>query len=190
MCSLKSLYWLNMSSIVPAVHPFRNKMEITYGDIDWKTIDQQKISTYSRVIAFQWRSTHGKLYANKHFHAMGIKKTRKCMYCEEESQSLEHLFLECKKIQRLFACFEKSLKLDEGITNLEKILGIDPSINRTKLTIKKLGLLRRLIYQSNHRDESPKWGQFLELVEQVYTFEYAIAERNGRIPQHLLHWEK
>ena len=190
VCSLKSLYWLNMSSIVPAVHPFRNKMEITYGDIDWKTIDQQKISTYSRVIAFQWRSTHGKLYANKHFHAMGIKKTRKCMYCEEESQSLEHLFLECRKIQRLFACFEKSLKLDEGITNLEKILGIDPSINRTKLTIKKLGLLRRLIYQSNHRDESPKWGQFLELVEQVYTFEYAIAERNGRIPQHLLHWEK
>ena len=56
--------------------------------------------------------------------------------------------------------------------------------------MKKLGILRRMIYQSNHKDEKPKWGQFLDLIERVYTYEYAIAERNGKIPQHLLHWEK
>ena len=190
LCSLKSTYWLNISSIVLPAHPLRNKMEIEHGAIDWTKIDQQKISTYSRMLAFQWRSSHGKLYANKHFHAMGIKTSPKCNNCEEESQSLDHLYLKCNTIQNLFACFEKSFKLTEKLSNLEKLVGFDPSIKRTKLITKKLGILRRMICQSNHKDEKPKWGQFLDLIERVYTYEYAIAERNGKIPQHLLHWEK
>ena len=47
-----------------------------------------------------------------------------------------------------------------------------------------------MIYQSNHKDEKPRWGQFLDLVEKIYTYEYAIAERNGKVFQHLKHWEK
>ena len=46
------------------------------------------------------------------------------------------------------------------------------------------------IYQSNHKDEKPRWGQFLDLIEKVYTYEYAIAERNGKVYQHLKHWGK
>ena len=30
----------------------------------------------------------------------------------------------------------------------------------------------------------------IDLVERVYTFEYAIADRNGKILQHLKFWEK
>ena len=40
-----------------------------------------------------------------------------------------------------------------------------------------------MIYQSNHKDEKPRWGQFLDLIEKVYTYEYAIAERNGKVFQ-------
>ena len=69
-------------------------------------------------------------------------------------------------------------------------MGIDPEMGRPKLILKKLGILRRMIYLSNHRDEQPRWGIFLDLIEKVYTMEYSIAERNDRILQHLKFWEK
>ena len=190
LCSLKSIYWLNINKIVPPPHPFRNKIEAEYGLIDWGIVDKQKVSTYSRMLAFQWRSTHGKLFANKHFHAMGIKENASCVYCGEESQSLGHLFLKCSSISSMFACFEKQFKLVDKLTDLEKIIGVDPTKSRPKLIMKKLSILRRMIYQSNHKDEKPRWGQFLDLIEKVYTYEYAIAERNGKVFQHLKHWGK
>ena len=121
---------------------------------------------------------------------MGIKQDAKCSYCGEESQTLNHLFLKCNTTKQLFACFENQYKLTDRLTDLEKLLGVDPSSNRPKLIMKKLGILRRMLYQSNHKDEKPRWNTFLELVDKVYTYEYAIADRNGKIPQHFKIWEK
>ena len=139
--------------------------------------------------SFDWRSSHGKLYANKNFKAMGIKDESKCTYCNEKSQSISHLYLECRATQNLFACFERKMKLTEKLTDLEKIIGIDPKVERGKLIMKKLGILRRLIYQCNHRDEKPRWEAFLDKVDVIYTYEYSIADRNGLILKHLLLWE-
>ena len=69
-------------------------------------------------------------------------------------------------------------------------MGIDPKMDRPKLILKKLGILRRMIYLSNHSDEQPRWGIFLDLIDKVYTIEYSIADRNGRILQHQKFWEK
>ena len=153
-------------------------------------IDKTKISLYSRQQSFHWRSTHGKLYGNKQFCGMGIKPNSNCPYCDETSQTICHLFLECKYTKQLFACFEKQFNLDRKLTDLEKLIGIDPSTSMTKLLIKKLSILRRSIYQHNHKDEKLRWGTYLDTIERVYVAEYAIADRNGRVLQHLKHWEK
>ena len=70
------------------------------------------------------------------------------------------------------------------------MIGVDPTISRPKLILKKLSILRRMIYQCNHKDEKPRWGQFMELIEKIYTYEYAIADSNGKVFQHLKHWDK
>ena len=54
--------------------------------------------------------------------------------------------------------------------------------------MKQLGIRTRMIYQCNHKDEKPKWGNFLEQVDKCYTFEYAIADRNGKVLQRLEFW--
>ena len=190
LCTLKSIYWLHIDHIIPPVHPFRSKIDLDYGPQDWTAIDKEKISTYSRQQAFQWRSTHGKLYGNKQFCGMKVKPIPDCSYCDEKSQSVSHLYLECPYTKQLFACFEKQFKLDRKLTEKEKLLGVDPFAQLTKLLKKKLSILRRLIYQFNHRDEKLRWNMYLEAVDRVYTLEYAIADRNGRVPQHLKHWER
>ena len=47
-----------------------------------------------------------------------------------------------------------------------------------------------MIYQNNHRGEKPRLGQFLDLVDKIHTIEYAIADRNGKVLQHLKYWDK
>jgi hypothetical protein len=58
----------------------------------------------------------------------------KCGYCDNPRQSAEHLFTECTYSQRLFACFERKYKLNKKLTELEKLIGIDPSIERSLIT--------------------------------------------------------
>ena len=187
--SLRSIYKLHIDNIIPPPHPFRIKMDAEYGPLNWDLIDKQRFSTYTKAQAFQWRSTHGKLYANKHYKAMGVKESAKCSFCDEESQTLKHLFIECQVVKNLFACFERKYTA-QTISNLEKIIGLDLEIQRSKLEMKKLGILRQMIYSCNHKGEVPRWEMYVDQVEKVYTYEYAIADRNGRVLQHLKVWEK
>ena len=105
------------------------------------------------------------------------------------TQTLKHLFIECQSVKNLFACFEKKYNL-ETISDLEKLIGFDQEINRTTLTMKRLGILRQMIYSHNHREEKPRWENFLDQVDKVYTYEYSIADKNGSVLQHLKIWEK
>ena len=56
--------------------------------------------------------------------------------------------------------------------------------------MKKLSILRQIIYNCNHKEEKPRWDHFQDLVEKVYTYEYAIADKNNRILMHLKIWGK
>ena len=120
---------------------------------------------------------------------MSIKESSKCSFCEEESQTLNHLFIDCQTVKNLFACFEKKYD-QEKISSLERLIGFDPEIKRSKLIMKKLSILRQIIYKCNHKEEKPRWDHFQDLVDRVYTYEYAIADKNNRILQHLKIWGK
>ena len=74
---------------------------------------------------------------------MVMKQSPKCENCDEESQSLSHLFLTCISTQQLYACFEKQFKLDNMLTDLEKLNGVDPSQHRLKLIMKKLTIFKK-----------------------------------------------
>ena len=190
LCTQRSIYWLHIKHIIPPTHPFRTKMNNELGQINWAKIDSFRISIYSRLQAFQWRSTHGKLYANRDLCRMGIKSEAKCNYCDQEQQTVRHLYMECQSSQKLFACFERHNNLSPKLSEAEKLIGIDPKIERSKLIIKKLGILRRAINTYNHKDETLRWGDYIDLIERIYTLEYAISDRNNKVLQHLKHWEK
>jgi hypothetical protein len=134
-------------------HPFQCKY-----DIDWKKVDQIKITNYSKQQAFGWRSTHRKLYGNKTFFRFGVKQSGKCGYCDDPRQSVEHLYTECKYSLHLFACFESKFKLNEKLSELEKLIGIDPLIERSLIMIKRLNILTK---QSIHQDIKLRWEMFI-----------------------------
>jgi hypothetical protein len=99
----------------------------------------------------------------------------------------------CTYSQRLFACFERKYKLNEKLTELEKLIGIDSSIERSLITIKRLSILRKPLYDFNHQDIKLRWEMFINRVDEIYVIEYAIeyaiADRNDKLPLHLKIWD-
>jgi hypothetical protein len=134
-------------------------------------VDRIKISNCSKQHAFGWRSTHGKLYGNKDFFRFVVKQSRKWGYCYDPRQSVKHLYTECSYSQRLFACFDGKFKLSEKLSELEKLIGIDPLIERSFIMIKRLNILRKQLYDFNHQDIKFRWEMFLNQVDEIYIIE-------------------
>ena len=97
--------------------------------------------------------------------------------------------VECQRSKQLFANFQVQFKLKEGLSDCEKIMGIDPTKTRTKAILKKLAILRNCIIMSNFRDETVRWEMVLAKIEQVYVQEYAVANRQERLPMHFKSWD-
>ena len=45
------------------------------------------------------------------------------------------------------------------------------------------------IIMSNYRDEVLRWEIFLHKVDQVYLSEFAVANRNEKLPNHFKSWD-
>jgi hypothetical protein len=94
---------------------------------------------------------------------------------------------ECSYSQHLFACFER--KLSEKLSELEKLKGIDPLIERSLIMIKHFNILSKQLYDFNHQEVKLRWEMFLNRVDEIYIIEYAIADRSDKLPLHLKFWD-
>jgi hypothetical protein len=188
MKTQRALYWLSIDQIIPPALNFRVQLSNTH-DLDWSRIDRTKLFKDSRMQAFQWRSTHGKLYARKDLVRFGYIQEQNCSQCHEPVQTIKHVFTECIRNQWLFANYERHYKLTEKLTHCEKLIGMDTSVNQTLLQLKQLNLLRRCIYDAVHAETILKWEEVLKCIDKLYVIEYAIADRNNTILKHLRNWE-
>ena len=184
----RQIYDLFMSQLVPPLNPFRSKIEGSLGVVvDWRALDKTKLFISTKYQSFCWRSLHGLVYTNRDYKRFGVKEEETCQ-CGE-TQNLTHLMVECQRSKQLFANFQVQFKLKEGLSNCEKIMGIDPTKTRTKAILKKLAILRNCIIMSNFRDETVRWEMVLAKIEQVYVQEYAVANRQERLPMHFKSWD-
>jgi hypothetical protein len=94
----------------------------------------------------------------------------------------------CPRSQLLFRNFEGQYKLDVGLSDCEKLIGVEVRIARDKLSLKRLGILRKSVYDCNHDCRVPKWDEILTAIDRLYVIEYGIAERGGRIDKVLKDW--
>jgi len=183
----RDIYNLYMSQLVPPMNKFRSRIEANLGIVvDWKSIDKSKLFISTKFQSFYWRSTHGLIYANKDYKRFGVKEEDKC-HCGE-TQSLHHLVIECQRSKRLFANFQVQYKLKDNLTETEMLMGIDPTVQRTKAVLKKLSILRHAIITHNHRDEVLRWSMVLHKVEQEYLREYGVANKRDKLSSHFKSW--
>ena len=177
-----------MSQLVPPLNPFRSRMEASLGiRVDWKAIDKTKLFISTKYQSFCWRSLHGLVYSNRDYKRFGVKEDEKC-HCGE-TQTLEHLMVQCNRSKQLYANFQVQYGLKEKLTETEKMMGTNPTKSRPKSVLKKLAILRNAIIMSNYRDETLRWEMVLAKIDKVYVSEYAVANRKEKLPMHFKSWD-
>jgi hypothetical protein len=68
------------------------------------------------------------------------------------------------------------------------LIRMDSNATRTKITLKRLNLLRKYIYDCAHSITLPKWEEVLHRIDMCYVIKYAIAEARGTVYKVLREW--
>jgi hypothetical protein len=72
---------------------------------------------------------------------------------------------------------------------VEMLAGADSDRTRTKVTLKRLGILRKYIYDCIHSGAMPKWEDVLTFIAKACVIEYAIGDANSNVLKVLRKWE-
>ena len=106
-----------------------------------------------------------------------IKDNDLCTFCKEETDTLLHLFWQCKVTSNFWETFFQWLQSSSLIQKgnhlaMATALGLKPDNSNTKLQINFSCLMSRYyIWKCKLRDEIPNLSQFLRLLKKTYEIE-------------------
>ena len=89
----------------------------------------KKIKEAPFVKHFQFKLLHKRIVTNKTLLYMGISNSSTCPYCEEQVETIEHAFIQCKAAKSIWREVEIWLKqnIDNkiNIPDIDKIFGVE-----------------------------------------------------------------
>ena len=120
-------------------------------EIDWKkkTFQLARTCTKStKIIIFQFKFLHRRLPTNSFLHKIAIKDNDLCTFCQEETDTLLHLFWQCKVTSLFWGTFFQWLQSCSLIQKgnhlvMTTALGLKPDSSNTKLQINFSCLMSR-----------------------------------------------
>ena len=148
-------------------------------EIDWKkTFQLARTCTKStKIIIFQFKFLHRRLPTNSFLYKIAIKDNDLCTFCQEETDTLLHLFWQCKVTSLFWGTFFQWLQSCSLIQKgshlvMTTALGLKPDSSNTKLQINFSCLMSRYyIWKCKLRDEIPNLPQFFRLLKKTYEIE-------------------
>lgn len=157
----------------------------TWGKIEDKNVDwenvylrpyRKSIDTKSRI--FQYKFLNDILVNNYWLYKWSIKDTDKCSFCQSQTETLEHMFWNCKHTQAFWEqikiWFVRKTQFDITIDKTMVFLGSDDDITYTVILEAK-----KHIYYSRLNNVKPTFVKFLNWLEYVKNLEIYVARRSN-----------
>ena len=140
-------------------------------------IKRSVISTM--YMTFQFKLVMRILTTNTFLYIIKIKDNDKCTFCEVESETLAHLFLTCRHVQKFWSDIMRYLAENdiEHITDQQKIFGkIDSHLVTHIATVAKY-----VIYDSRRNEVHPSCSHFKSRLKQDIETERCIARMHNTV---------
>ena len=164
--------------------------EVPYQIIRKSFTDLHKLKegTFSKYL--QFKLLHRRIITNKSLKNMGLSETSKCPYCNEEEETIEHAFLFCDSVKKLWYDVQQWLRryIDGGITipNRDKIMGIGHPASIVEKTIMAT---KRVIYRNRQEGAQYSLRDVTRLLKSQMTVEEYHSGINGNDEEFLQTWE-
>ena len=137
----------------------------------------------SRSRKFQFKVLHRYLATNKFLHEIGLVPLFLCTFCKRESESIEHLLIECDFLNKfwkdLINWFSTIDIKVEALSEIDKIFGLWKRQADFHLLSHFLILAKQHIYSCRNKGYPPSLKTYLAKVASIYQIETTIAVSNG-----------
>ncbi len=81
---------------------FKNNFDIENKDFSQIYSIPFNATIYTKLRAFQFKINHNILYTNEKLHRIKISESPLCTFCNNETETLEHLFVDCDVVANVW----------------------------------------------------------------------------------------
>ena len=109
-------------------------------------------------------------------------------FCDNDPETLEHLFIECPIVKPLWTALESVLSYQFAVT--EKLFGCFQHINDKQFDILShtVILLKYYIHICRIKKIKPQPHVMMKRIEYAHTIEESIAQKRGKVDRHHQKW--
>ena len=152
-------------------------------DDEWKKIYSLPRSLFQDVKSrdFQYRCIHQIIPTNDFLFRIGKIDTDKCTFCNDETDSFEHMFFTCEKVQEFWTkvidAFLKILSINNLNIN-DVLLGINP-LRPPILANQILVYAKKQIRSAKYNKKMPSLLKLKETIKELHGYEKGTALKNN-----------
>ena len=184
---------LNNTEILPiSVRKWQLEFNITQSQ--WKNIFALpfKVTQEMNLRWLQIRINHRILGLNNYLYKMKIVESDKCTFCNQVSETIQHLFWECEQVEYFWNGFETILHDNCGLLdvkfNAENIIFGNQKYDNLLNELILIG--KRYIFHMKKEKKMPTLNAFLYLVKSNFKAQKYNAVKNQTLPALEKRWDK
>ena len=185
-----SMCWTVIKKLVSSQRYLSKKLVLS--DIQWERIyDRIYESTIDvNLRMFHYKFLNNCLYLDQKLQSFKLVDSAKCSFCFNESETIEHLFVDCLETRNFY--FKCKSWLEQNEINFPELnfknilLGSDSGIMENMLLL----LFNSLLYVARIKFKVPTLKEFQHQLILQEKIEYIIAESKSKIFKHLKKYEK
>ena len=150
-----------------------------------------KATIYTKLRAFQFKINHNILYTNEKLHRIKISESPSCSLCNEEIETLAHLFVDCRKVQIIWNNVIEHFLQPFGVSHLTKkeiVLGFDTKDHQNNVINHIILETKYYIYLSKLEKCMPNFCRLKNRMKITENIEQQIATKNDQIIKHTYKW--
>ena len=177
----------------------KQKLQDKYSDtaVDWEKVYSLafNVTLESKLREFQYKILNCIVYTNEKLFRFGLTDSPCCTFCQEDIESIEHLFFSCKVTSDFWKHVLSWLRGNGiQINTLKETDLIFGKFDNTEdfILINHMLLLGKFYLYSSRCQKIglPNLSAFIARTKRIYNIEHHIARENNKLLQHLKKWEK
>ena len=190
----KTLYVYLLQSKVVTGPANKEKFEAKFGNIDWQTSWLIPINACEdhKLRELQYKILNRYLNTNYQLKKYGLKDTNACDLCNENPETICHLFWDCNMAKTLWLQFYEWWANTTNLKNYQinqkiVILGFHETLPESNLYNHLILIVKNYILLNKSKTLS--LVAILELIKSTHKIEKCIANKNGTLLQYLQKWQ-
>ena len=146
---------------------------------------------YTKLMAFQFKINHNILYTDEKLHKVKLSDTQMCTFCNDEIETLLHLFIECNMVTNIWQKVIENLLQPFGVSSLTKeqiVFGVETTAEQNEIINHIILEVKYYIYVCKLDKCTPTFQQTKNRLRMTEDIEKRIAIKAGKITKHIYKW--